>query len=170
MKTPQGVTRVLKSGAQLTRTTSGELLLIGTVQDITAIAAVRSELHSLTRRLEQAQSICAAERLSPKQWARVEALIHHDRCGENSVRELAMSVRLKPAEFSGRFKNTTGEIPHPYLLRVRLERAFEALRKADVSIARIAADFGFFDQSHFTRHFKRRFGLTPAKLRPLHRE
>jgi AraC-like DNA-binding protein len=33
------------------------------------------------------------------------------------------------------------------------------------TIADIAAQAGFYDQSHFTRTFKRKFGLTPQEYR-----
>jgi AraC-like DNA-binding protein len=31
------------------------------------------------------------------------------------------------------------------------------------SVSGVAIEFGFFDQSHFTRHFRRKYGLTPAR-------
>jgi AraC family transcriptional regulator len=37
----------------------------------------------------------------------------------------------------------------------------------DDSIARIALDAGFADQSHFTRAFRRHHGVTPARYREL---
>jgi len=55
-----------------------------------------------------------------------------------------------------------GTSPHRYLIGRRLERV-----KAEIArgcpLAESAYDAGFADQSHMTRHFKARFGLTPGR-------
>jgi AraC-like DNA-binding protein len=43
-------------------------------------------------------------------------------------------------------------------------RAVELLKR-DLPLAEIAISCGFYDQSHFSRAFKRRFGLSPARFR-----
>jgi transcriptional regulator GlxA family with amidase domain len=53
-----------------------------------------------------------------------------------------------------------------YVRRLRLWRARDALDcDRDSSLSEIAADCGFADQSHFTRHFRRLFGTTPGAYR-----
>jgi len=52
--------------------------------------------------------------------------------------------------------------PHRYLVGRRLQRVKAAIA-AGVSLAEAAAANGFADQSHMTRHFKARFGLTPGR-------
>ncbi|SFN65945.1 Helix-turn-helix domain-containing protein [Mesorhizobium sp. NFR06] len=44
----------------------------------------------------------------------------------------------------------------------RLQRARRMIAEED-SLAEIAAAAGFSDQSHFNRHFKKAFGLTPGR-------
>jgi AraC-like DNA-binding protein len=61
-----------------------------------------------------------------------------------------------------RFKLRYGLPPHTYQLSVRLGLAQKALREGQQP-AQVAADYGFFDQSHLTRHFKRFLGVTPAQ-------
>jgi len=51
--------------------------------------------------------------------------------------------------------------PHQFQLQARIARSRE-LMMAGVPIAHVAADLGFSDQSHFTRHFKAALGVTPA--------
>lgn len=50
-----------------------------------------------------------------------------------------------------------------YVTRLRLQRASEMLLDG-ASIAQVAWDVGFVDQSHVTRHFKRYFGVTPLRF------
>jgi AraC-like DNA-binding protein len=60
------------------------------------------------------------------------------------------------------FRKLLGTSPHRYLLMRRLDRS-KALMTAGGSLADVAADAGFADQAHFTRHFKKTFGMTPGR-------
>lgn len=59
------------------------------------------------------------------------------------------------------FRNQVGMSPHAYLIQLRLERARELLDDGQ-NIADAALLSGFSDQSHLTRRFKKRYGLTPG--------
>jgi len=62
------------------------------------------------------------------------------------------------------FRRATGMTPHGYLLNRRIERARRALA-AGAPLAETALACGFFDQSHFSRVFKRFTGVTPGQYR-----
>lgn len=59
------------------------------------------------------------------------------------------------------FRQLYGTSPHRYLVMRRLGRARGAIREG-ASLAVAAAEAGFADQSHMSRHFKRTYGMTPA--------
>ncbi|MEA3132124.1 MAG: hypothetical protein QOF46_3919, partial [Paraburkholderia sp.] len=52
--------------------------------------------------------------------------------------------------------------PHAYVMRRRIEHAKRQLARRDIPLKIVAADCGFSDQSHMTRHFKRAWGVAPA--------
>jgi AraC-like DNA-binding protein len=54
--------------------------------------------------------------------------------------------------------------PHQFQTLVRVSRA-KALLREGWSIPQAASQVGFFDQSHFNRHFKRIIGVTPGQYR-----
>ncbi|MEI2301519.1 AraC family transcriptional regulator [Ensifer sp. MJa1] len=60
------------------------------------------------------------------------------------------------------FRKVLGTSPHRYLLMRRLERARQMIAKGE-SLAGAALETGFADQAHFTRHFKRAYGITPGR-------
>jgi AraC-like DNA-binding protein len=76
--------------------------------------------------------------------------------------ELAAEVGLSPFHAARLFAQATGLPPHAWRNQVRLQRALAPLR-AGVPVADVAAASGFADQSHFTRHFRRMFGVPPGR-------
>jgi AraC-like DNA-binding protein len=60
------------------------------------------------------------------------------------------------------FQKAMGLPPHAYLTQIRVERAKRLLAQR-VPPAQVAAQVGFYDQSHLTRHFKRIVGIPPAQ-------
>jgi len=59
------------------------------------------------------------------------------------------------------FRKQVGMSPHAYLVQLRLEKARELIDSGQ-SLADAALLAGFSDQSHLTRRFKKRYGLTPG--------
>ena len=90
-----------------------------------------------------------------------------ERLAENiSLAELAELAGLSAFHFARSFQRATGLAPHQYLIRLRVERARELLQKkqGDKSFAAVAAEVGFYDQSHLCRHFRRIVGVTPLRF------
>jgi AraC family transcriptional regulator len=80
--------------------------------------------------------------------------------------DLAAVVHLSPYHFARLFKNRMGQPPRQYVIARRIDRGKELLRDPDgMPLADVAAEVGFANQSHFTRHFKRLVGVTPGQFR-----
>jgi AraC family transcriptional regulator len=90
-----------------------------------------------------------------------------DRLDENvSLAELAGELRLSPFHFARLFKEATGFPPHEYQLQLRVRRAQKLLLQTPRrTVAEIACELGFADESHLRRHFKRIVGMTPGQFR-----
>lgn len=65
-------------------------------------------------------------------------------------------------ELSRAFKAVHGTSPYRYITQRRLEASLQMLRDG-TSPSETAVACAFFDQSHFIRHFKKAFGITPTK-------
>src|SRR5260370_37300288 len=84
------------------------------------------------------------------------------------VAENAMTLTrtMGPYHFARQFKAATGLPPHQYVISRRVERAKHLLQAGiDLSLAEVATDAGFSDQSQFSPHFKRLAGRTPRPFR-----
>ena len=82
-----------------------------------------------------------------------------------ALEELAEVAGLSPFHFARQFKTATGHPPHDYLIRLRVDRAQELIRQHhhEWTLAGIANECGFSDQSHMARHFKRVLGVNPGE-------
>ena len=85
------------------------------------------------------------------------------------VSELAKLVHLSVSQFDRKFKRLFQMTPQQYILRVRLNAAAQALTSGQQSIAEIAQHNGFYDQSYFTKQFRKHMGLTPMAYRKRYR-
>ncbi|TWB11284.1 AraC family transcriptional regulator [Nitrospirillum amazonense] len=79
-----------------------------------------------------------------------------------TLAELAEAAGVNRFHLVKIFKKEVGMSPMRYLERLRIERAKEMVRAADLPLADIAYAVGFSDQSHFTRRFRHHAGCTPA--------
>ncbi|HEU5199468.1 MAG TPA: AraC family transcriptional regulator [Ktedonobacterales bacterium] len=82
-----------------------------------------------------------------------------------SLETLAQQTGYTPYHFTRLFRQGTGESPHQFVLRLRIEQARRLLAETSLPLAEIAAACGFAHQSHLTQVFKRHLGLTPRAYR-----
>jgi AraC-like DNA-binding protein len=78
-----------------------------------------------------------------------------------SLTQLADIAHSSPYHFNRLFTHHVGMPPHAFHNQIRVERS-KALILEGVSIAQVAMQTGFFDQSHFARYFRRIVGVTPS--------
>lgn len=93
---------------------------------------------------------------------RVRECLHFDTSVSVDLSTLAEHVGLSRFQTLRAFKRCYGLPPHAYQLRLRVGLAQKSLREGQ-NPARVAAEYGFVDQSHMTRHFKRLLGVTPGQ-------
>ena len=79
--------------------------------------------------------------------------------------DAARHVNRHPSRVAREFRRHFGMSVGDYARRRRLEHAATRLRDTDESIAVIAMNYGFADQSHFTRAFRAFFGAPPQHYR-----
>lgn len=82
-----------------------------------------------------------------------------------NLEELAAFCGLSPWQVLRRFRRHCGLPPHQWLTQLRLERALPLVLRGEQPLSQVAQQFGFYDQAHFSRLFRRTYGLPPARLR-----
>ncbi|MEM8546372.1 MAG: AraC family transcriptional regulator [Cyanobacteria bacterium P01_H01_bin.119] len=124
------------------------------------LLALMSQLlqhHSVTAPLKPAGQESQAVAL-------VRAYLEEHYAENVSIATLSQLSNLSSYYLIRSFRRQWGLPPHRYQQQIRLLKAKQALQTSQ-SLAEIAITTGFFDQSHFTRSFKRVFGVTPGQYR-----
>ena len=117
-------------------------------------------LVAATRRLDG-----PAEPRAPRWLAEAEELLR-TRTGDCiRLSGLAETVGVHPIHLARTFRARHGVSVGEYGRRVRIEWAAAEIARGASSLATVATEAGFADQSHFTRLFKRYVGTTPARFR-----
>ena len=80
--------------------------------------------------------------------------------------QIAENMYLSPFYISRIFKGETGNTPIRHLINLRLEKARELLEGGyQGSIQEVAARVGYDDAYHFSKLFKKRYGISPSQAR-----
>ena len=83
-----------------------------------------------------------------------------------SLDQIAENMYLSPFYISKIFKSETGDTPIRYLIDIRLEKARALLEDGwQGSIQEVAARVGYDDAYHFSKLFKKRYGMSPSQAR-----
>jgi AraC family transcriptional regulator len=82
-----------------------------------------------------------------------------------SLTDLAGEAGISTFHFAREFKRSTGQAPHQYLIKLRVERAKGLLAEGRLPIVEVGLRTGFNSQSHFARLFRRLTGTTPGSYR-----
>lgn len=101
----------------------------------------------------------------PPWLSRVVDRLHSECVGPVRIAELAREAEVEPLTLARVFRQFYRVPLGHYARQLRLERCAVLLRESSTSLAAVALAGGFADQSHFTRAFRRRYGVTPQVFR-----
>jgi AraC family transcriptional regulator len=114
---------------------------------------------------ENTQPIIQTGTLDQLTVKRLKDYIEDSLVEELSIAQLAVLVPMSQFHFARAFKAAVGEPPHRYVMSRRIERAKVLLSATRLSIAEVAYQVGFSNQSHFIAQFRKALGMTPKQFR-----
>jgi AraC-like DNA-binding protein len=94
--------------------------------------------------------------------AQLRELLDDRAAGPPTLAEAGRILHASPAHLVRCFTRAFGIAPHRYVVARRIDAARGMLLDG-VPLAQVAADAGFHDQAHMTRHFRRHVGVPPAR-------
>jgi AraC family transcriptional regulator len=99
---------------------------------------------------------------------RTKAFLEAEFANPIRLADVGRAVGASPAYLTHVFRRVEGASLHQYLTRLRLARALVELPRTD-DLTALALETGFSSHSHFTRSFRRSFGVTPSEFRQMSR-
>jgi len=81
------------------------------------------------------------------------------------VADLAAAAEMTTAQLERTARRVLGLTPKQLVMRFRLEEGLRLLTTTDLALTDVAHACGYYDQSAFSRHFRRVVGLPPAAYR-----
>jgi len=81
------------------------------------------------------------------------------------VEEMARACSLPRSAFAARFVDRVGKPPATYLAHVRLDAATDLLRDTSLPVTLIAKNVGYTSEAAFSRAFRNRYSMPPARWR-----
>ncbi|MBR1121505.1 helix-turn-helix transcriptional regulator [Bradyrhizobium lablabi] len=94
---------------------------------------------------------------------KIRDYVHANLSEPIEVNDLASLAGQSPFHFTRVFARSIGVTPYRYVVHLRLRAAIERIQRG-MSLAEVAADTGFADQSHLSRWIRRVHGVTPSQL------
>lgn len=90
------------------------------------------------------------------------AFIEANFCERITLRDIQAATGTNPYKLIREFRRRLGMTPYAFIIDRRITRGTQLIEQGEPT-ARVAAELGFVDQSHFTRYFKRRHGAPPRQ-------
>ncbi len=91
--------------------------------------------------------------------------INHNFTRKITAADVAKSAALSLSRALHLFKEETGMSLSSYITKLRIDYGKYLLLNTDINIADLANEAGFYDQSHFTKNFKKMERMTPSHFR-----
>ena len=84
-----------------------------------------------------------------------------------TLKDISKAVGYNESYLSRVFRKEFGLSPYAFLINKRVQKAKDKLlNNRRISLSELSNEVGFYDQSHFSKVFKRTFATTPNKYRP----
>ena len=106
-----------------------------------------------------------SERKAPRWLEHAREFLHAHFSETVSLEEVAKSAGTHPVHLARVFRQSYHCTVGDYIRQLRIEYACRELSLTEAPFTEIAMRAGFYDQSHFSRTFKRIIGLTPREYR-----
>lgn len=83
-----------------------------------------------------------------------------------TIEQLADTINVSAKTLTSWFKKTTGKTVHQYQIETKLSKAyFTILNNPSITFRELAMSLGFYDEFHFSRLFKQKYGRSPLELK-----
>lgn len=142
-----------------------ERLILGSDRTMIDIDAAGTSLRADQPHSEHEGMTSRRDVMAPWQARCVQGYIAANLHSTIRVMDLIRMMKFCPNRFGRVFKQTFGCTPHQYIICKRIERAQSLMLMSKDTLAQIATECGFVNQSHLSNLFRRTVGVSPSRWR-----
>lgn len=110
------------------------------------------------------ESIDGDNELASRENQRLTKALEYGIRSSASIEELATICCQSVSTFKRKFRARYSMSPHQWLLIHKLELAHRIIEEREVPITELTKLCGFNNTSHFIHRFRKRYGISPARL------
>jgi two-component system response regulator YesN len=124
-------------------------------------------LFNVTRVLENfiSKVSLGKERKRKVRFQKMRDFIHGNFTGRITAGEVAREAGLSVGRALHLFREETGMAMTAYISKMKVDYGKHLLLNSDIQLAALAGQLGYYDQSHFTKNFKKFEKITPSHFR-----
>ena len=127
-----------------------------------SLEIVRAVIDAGLRRLVRLALNRPPSNLPPKNLRAAKLRVDGNPASVLSVADLAREAGLSRQHFTELFRHHFGMAPMQYVHQARMHRAAHLLRDQNLRVSDVAQAVGFEDPFHFSRSFRKEFGIPPS--------
>jgi len=135
--------------------------------ELSKVTDLEELLYQVTRVLENfiAKVSLGKEKKRKVRGQRMREFIHLNFTRKITARDVAKEAGLSVGRALHLFREETGMALTAYINKMKVDYGKYLLLNSDIQLAELADQLGYYDQSHFTKNFKRLEKITPSHFR-----
>ncbi len=139
--------------------------------DLNKVTDIEELLHKLAEILEHFVKEVSAinEKKKKIELRQMVEFVRQNFKEKISSAQVARAAGLSKSRAFHLFREETGSSLLEYVIKLRVDYAKHLLLNTNMSLANLAIEIGFFDQSHFTKTFTKNEKMTPSQFRRKYR-
>ena len=83
------------------------------------------------------------------------------------IQSLAKDENMSSSSFHTHFKKVTSITPLQYIKKIRMNKSMDLLSRGNIQVKETSEAIGYESSSHFSKDFKRYFGLAPKEVKQI---
>jgi len=135
--------------------------------ELSKVTDLEELLLQVTRVLENfiSKVSLGKERKRRVRFQKMREFIHRNFTGRITAGDVAREAGLSVGRALHLFREESGMAMTAYIARMKIDYGKYLLLNSDIQLAELAGQLGFYDQSHFTKNFKKIEKITPSHFR-----
>jgi two-component system, response regulator YesN len=153
----------LEGGAEIEEVLGSNFKYLNEINTFTQVSQLNEWINKILARFHQTVFILKDVKHIDAMYKAIDYVKRHY-MDKITLEEVANLVGFTPPYFSSLFKSEMKTNFNKYVTHLRIEKSKDLLLTPHMSLSDVATQSGFYDQSHFSRHFKAINGLSPSQF------